>query len=403
MRRIRPRSDPRGCRRRRGCGFSRPASRTRSASTSRRSSIARFVSCAPATGTRISSTTRRWSSTSTPSVAIVRFLWGALQGEWRSLDGFSIDAIYSTRRFAAAAIGVVDRLGHLPPRDGTGVAQRRRLLAAAQLAVRPMHVRESHFVLTDVPMAALTTLAMWMTVRADAAAVPSAPMRGPAPPAASLRPPNTTAASPSSPWLAAWVLREASCGRPRREAAGDPRRCGGRVPDLARRTRCSTCRRSSTASPRSSRDSPTPPRLVAIPAWLLYLKHLSPPGRASRFRLASSVWSLLLCAPRTRVRRPFRSSLFALAYFYVISTHSHVFGRYCAAAVAAAVRLHRGRRCSRSSRCIGAASSAETSSLASRCSPAACGRALRASIVDERSTGWIRRSGRTREPWPRTG
>ena len=40
------------------------------------------------------------------ALAIVRFLWGALQGEWASLDGFTITAIYTTGRCAAAAIGV---------------------------------------------------------------------------------------------------------------------------------------------------------------------------------------------------------------------------------------------------------------------------------------------------------
>src|SRR3982751_2081765 len=39
-------------------------------------------------------------------VAIFRFLWGALNGEWNSLDAFSITAIYTTGRFVAAMIGV---------------------------------------------------------------------------------------------------------------------------------------------------------------------------------------------------------------------------------------------------------------------------------------------------------
>src|SRR3954470_15162711 len=40
------------------------------------------------------------------AVSILRFLWGALNGEWASLDAYRIDAIYSTARFAAAAIGI---------------------------------------------------------------------------------------------------------------------------------------------------------------------------------------------------------------------------------------------------------------------------------------------------------
>src|SRR5262245_41667238 len=33
------------------------------------------------------------------AVAILRFLWGALGGEWGSLDGFSIAAVYGAGRF----------------------------------------------------------------------------------------------------------------------------------------------------------------------------------------------------------------------------------------------------------------------------------------------------------------
>src|SRR5262245_9298274 len=40
------------------------------------------------------------------AVSILRFLWGALNGEWASLDGYRITAIYTAGRFAAAAIGV---------------------------------------------------------------------------------------------------------------------------------------------------------------------------------------------------------------------------------------------------------------------------------------------------------
>src|SRR5204863_624776 len=52
-------------------------------------------------------------------------------------------------------------------RIGTELAsQRVGLFAAAQMAVLPLHVRESHFILTDVPMTALTTMAVWLSVRA---------------------------------------------------------------------------------------------------------------------------------------------------------------------------------------------------------------------------------------------
>ncbi|HEY3885190.1 MAG TPA: glycosyltransferase family 39 protein, partial [Vicinamibacterales bacterium] len=97
--------------------------------------------------------------------AAARFLWGAVRGEWTSLDGFRIRAVYTTARLLTAATGVATvwltyRLGARLGRRDVG------LLAAAQMAVQPSHVRESHFALTDVPAAALTTAAVLLAVRA---------------------------------------------------------------------------------------------------------------------------------------------------------------------------------------------------------------------------------------------
>jgi 4-amino-4-deoxy-L-arabinose transferase-like glycosyltransferase len=98
-------------------------------------------------------------------LAIPRFLWGALQGEWSSLDGFTVAAIYTTGRFATASIGVATVW--LAYKLAAELSSRRvALFAAALLAIHPMHARESHFILTDVPMTALTTLAVWLAVRA---------------------------------------------------------------------------------------------------------------------------------------------------------------------------------------------------------------------------------------------
>ena len=98
-------------------------------------------------------------------VAIARFLWGALQGEWSSLDAFTIEAIYGAGRLAAALIGVTTvYLTYRLAREL--VARPVALLAAAQLAVLPLHVRESHFILPDVPMTALSALAVWLALRA---------------------------------------------------------------------------------------------------------------------------------------------------------------------------------------------------------------------------------------------
>src|SRR5689334_20664184 len=96
-------------------------------------------------------------------LAILRFLWGATSGEWSSLDMLNIAAIYTTGRVATAAIGVATVW--IVYRLGTELGDRRvGLMGAAQLAVYPMHVRESHFVLTDVPATALTALTVWLAL-----------------------------------------------------------------------------------------------------------------------------------------------------------------------------------------------------------------------------------------------
>src|SRR6185295_9345950 len=43
------------------------------------------------------------------AVAILRFLWGALDGQWASLDAYRIEAVYAAGRFMAACIGVAPR------------------------------------------------------------------------------------------------------------------------------------------------------------------------------------------------------------------------------------------------------------------------------------------------------
>src|SRR3954447_17579864 len=80
------------------------------------------------------------------AVAIVRFLWGALNGEWASLDAFSIGAVFAAGRFVTAMIGVATIwLTWRLARDlaSPSVA----LLAAALFALRPLAVREAHYAL----------------------------------------------------------------------------------------------------------------------------------------------------------------------------------------------------------------------------------------------------------------
>jgi len=98
-------------------------------------------------------------------VAIVRFLFGAERGQWGSLADFDIGSVFLAGRFVTSLIGAATvwmtwRLGRLIHSPALG------LVAAAQLSVLSLHVRESRFILTDVPVTALCVLALWFSLRA---------------------------------------------------------------------------------------------------------------------------------------------------------------------------------------------------------------------------------------------
>lgn len=97
-------------------------------------------------------------------IGALRFVAGAMQGTWSSIDQLQIDHLFAWTRLFNAAIGtatifVVYRAG-TRWRPATGLA------AAALLAVWVNHVRESHFALTDVPLTFLTALALLVSLRA---------------------------------------------------------------------------------------------------------------------------------------------------------------------------------------------------------------------------------------------
>jgi 4-amino-4-deoxy-L-arabinose transferase-like glycosyltransferase len=133
-------------------------------------------------------------------VAILRYLWGASHGAWSSLADLDVAAIYTSGRLVTALIGTATvwltyRIG----RDLDSAAL--GLVAAVQLAVLPLHVRESHFVLTDVPVAALMALTLWLALRATRVrSISSYAWAGVA--AGLAAGPNTTA--PSHWWPSRW-------------------------------------------------------------------------------------------------------------------------------------------------------------------------------------------------------
>lgn len=251
---------------------------------------------------------------------IARFLWGALRAEWGSLAAFDMGAIYRTGRFAGALIGVATvwltyRLG--AELGSRGVA----LFAAAQLAVRPMHVRESHFVLTDVPMTALTVLAMWLALRAGRrSAIGAYAWAGAACGLAAAA--KYTGGVVFVAVAVTWLLHEW-------RSADRGLKLGAAAAAAALAFLI--------AAPYTVLDLPSfldgfaslfaqfaAPSRASDPAWVLYAKHLWING-AFELTLA------LLAIPIVLVRggRAWGPVVaFAAAYFYELSSHSHVFGRY---------------------------------------------------------------------------
>jgi 4-amino-4-deoxy-L-arabinose transferase-like glycosyltransferase len=97
--------------------------------------------------------------------AIVNFLVGAARHSWNNVAHVGPSDFYLWGRFVTATVGtatlaLVYRVGL---RWGGSVG----LAAAALLAVMPMHVRESHFVLTDVPMTFAVVLTLLLSLRAS--------------------------------------------------------------------------------------------------------------------------------------------------------------------------------------------------------------------------------------------
>ena len=96
--------------------------------------------------------------------AIVNFLVGAMRHSWKAVEQVGPSDFYLWGRFVTAAIGTATIA--LVHQAGLRWGPRAGLAAAALLAVMPMHVRESHFVLTDVPMTFAVVLTLLLSLRA---------------------------------------------------------------------------------------------------------------------------------------------------------------------------------------------------------------------------------------------
>jgi len=95
-------------------------------------------------------------------VSIVRFIAGAIGGEWSSLAQAAGGSFYLWGRFVTAAFGVATVL--LVYQAGMRWGARHALLASGLMAVLPLHVRYSHYVLTDTPLTFFVTLTFLLSL-----------------------------------------------------------------------------------------------------------------------------------------------------------------------------------------------------------------------------------------------
>jgi 4-amino-4-deoxy-L-arabinose transferase-like glycosyltransferase len=259
-------------------------------------------------------------------VAVVRFIAGALGGEWTSLAQASGGSFYLWGRAVTAAFGVATVV--LVYQVGMRWGARHALLAAGLMAVLPLHVRYSHYVLTDTPLTFFVTLTFLLSLAAhERGTVGGFMWAGVAAGLAAATKYNGGLAL-MMPLLACWMTVPLRAGRLRAALAATAASAAaflvwapytvldlpGFLNNLARLI--------------AEYRNATP---LGAPIWLLYLKYL--------LRHAFGWPALLLaaggmCLGIVRlVRGPGRvrwalAVTFPLAYFWMLSTQGIVYGRY---------------------------------------------------------------------------
>jgi 4-amino-4-deoxy-L-arabinose transferase-like glycosyltransferase len=257
-------------------------------------------------------------------VAVAWFLIGAIAGKWTALTeaspwDFLVWARSITAVFGTLTVVLVYRIGM---RWGTRYA----LLAAALMAFMPMHVRESHYALTDVPLTFFVALAFLMTLRAheQQRAAPFAWAGAAAGLAAATKYPGAIALT--LPLVAAWMTPGI---KPSRAIAALLALAGGAAAFLI-------------AAPFTVLDLPAFLNAFAKlmgaytgiapdePGWMTYLKHLRINLQWPAFLLTMA--GVVLAAVRA-ARGPGRvrwtlALLFPLLFFWFVSRQSLIFGRY---------------------------------------------------------------------------
>jgi 4-amino-4-deoxy-L-arabinose transferase-like glycosyltransferase len=258
-------------------------------------------------------------------VAVFRFVLGAMQGRWSSLAAASTWDFYVWGRSVTAMLGTATVW--IVYRAGMRWGGRTALLAAAMLAVMPLHVRESHYVLTDVPVTFFVALTFLLSLRAYERA---------------------------TMWSFIFAAMAAGLAGATKYngilAVGIPLLACAMTPAVrpTRRVRvvcivCVTLVTFLVASPYTLMDLPAflngfarlsseyrRPSLIAEPIWLVYLKHLrialqSPGSLIVMAGLTIGAWRVMRGPNRTRWALAIS---FPLIYFWFISRQAIVYARY---------------------------------------------------------------------------
>lgn len=257
-------------------------------------------------------------------VATLRFLAGASAGEWTSLNQVSPADFYLWGRALTALLGTATVL--LLYQAGMRWGTRCAALGAGLLAVMPLHVRESHFVLTDVPVTFFVTLAFLLSLRANEAGRASAFALAGAAAGAAAATKYPGGLSVLLPLVAVWMTPGAR-----------PSRLVSSVAVLGAAGAAFLI-----AAPYTILDLPgflngyarlagyysdSPP---VDPIWLVYLKHLR---NALHWPASLMVLAGLLLGTVRAIRGPGRvrwtlAVVFPLVFFWVVSRQTLIYARY---------------------------------------------------------------------------
>ena len=258
-------------------------------------------------------------------VAVFRFIFGAMRGLWSGLAQAPTAEFYVWGRAVTAILGTATVW--IVYRAGMRWGARTALLAAVMIAVMPLHVRESHYVLTDVPATFLVMLTFLLSLRAhERSTAWSFALAGAAAGLAGATKYNgvvavlmpllacvmTPAARPSRPVAMLWIF-------------------GGMLAAFL------------VAAPYTLIELPTflnqfarlsseyrAPPTTAEPIWLIYLKHLrnalQTPGSVLVIAgVALGIWKIGTGPERLKWMI---ATMFPLVYFRFISNQNIIYGRY---------------------------------------------------------------------------